>query len=88
MEFACARKGSGKSDQQFENENNEAYIWCGQVRKSIQIRDKMQHKARICFMRPGDFVTSACVKICGQGGEEEVWWAPISKEVKVGLQKQ
>ena len=88
MEFACARKYSGKSDQQFENENNGAFIWCGQVRKSVQISDNMQHKARLCFLCPGDFVTSACVKICGQNGQEEVWWAPSSKHIKVCPSKQ
>jgi hypothetical protein len=89
LEFACARKGSGKSKALFQKDNQGAFIWCGQARKSVQINDKgTEHCARICFLSPGDFVVSACVKICGLHGNEEIWWAPFSKFIKVNENKQ
>lgn len=89
MEFACARKGSGKSDELFLKQNQGAFIWCGQVKKSIRVNDDTkEHCARLCFLSPGDYVASACVKFCGFNGSEEIWWAPYSKSITVNPRKQ
>lgn len=90
LEFACARKDSGKTNQLFHEENQDAFIWCGQVRKSVQVTkgEWMEHNVRICFLNSGDFVSSACVKICGRNGNEEIWWAPTSIQIKVQQNKQ
>lgn len=91
MEFACARKDSGKSDEIFQRQNHGAFIWCGQVRKSMLIDHggkDMEHNARLCVLSPGEYVASACVKICGSNGSEEIWWAPFSKHIKVNPNKQ
>ena len=91
LEFACARRGSGKSSSIFKEQNHGAYIWCGQVRKNMPIvhrhKNQMEHSARLCFLIPGEYVVSACVKICGSSGREEIWWVPSSKFIKVLSQK-
>jgi len=84
LEFCCARKDSGGNASTFEEENTEAYFWCGQVRKSASVQQSMDHCARICFLKPGEFVVSACVKIYGKNGAaEETWWAPLAKSITV-----
>jgi hypothetical protein len=83
LEFCCSRKNSGKNYRTFLEENKEAYIWCGQIRKSFRFDNKdLKHNARLCFLTPGDFVISACVKI-HRAGNEEIWWAPYFWAVKV-----
>jgi len=86
LEFCCARKDSGGNASTFQEENTDAYFWCGQVRKviSVQHQQSMDHCARICFLKPGEFVVSACVKISGEHSvAEETWWAPQAKSVTV-----
>ena len=82
LEFCCARKedGSVKSVSQRE------YVWCGQIRKMMRACDEEKaHRARILILQPGHFVLSACAKIANdaENGAEEVWWAPVAKNVIV-----
>lgn len=90
IEFACAKKESGKSDQLFQRQNHGAFVWCGQVRKSfLANKEQMEHTARLCILSPGEYVASACVKIGSfDGRSEEIWWAPSSKTIKVQPNKQ
>ena len=88
MEFACAKKDSGKSDIVSKNANQSAFIWCGQIRKATRLQEDektMQHSARLCFLHPGTYVASACVKISSglNHGHEEIWWAPMSQTIIV-----
>lgn len=79
MEFAAALQNSAESEESF----TDAYSWCGQVRKTVQANEvDLNHNARICFFRPGTYVLSACVKMCGLH-TEEVWWSPTANIIKV-----
>jgi len=82
LEFCCARKNSGSSAKAFLKDNGGTYIWCGQTKKSIRFGD-MSHRARVCFIEPGDYVISACVRIKRSEGVEESWWAPSFNTIKV-----
>ena len=83
LEFCCARKDSGGNALKFKEENSEAYFWCGQVRKTVGIQQSMDHRARICFLKPGEFVVSACVIRGKNGSAEEIWWAPRAQSITV-----
>jgi len=84
LEFCCARKDSGCDALTFEEQNDRAYFWCGTIRKSVKVEHTMNHRARICFLKPGEFVVSACVKLCSKTSfMEEKWWAPQAKSVIV-----
>ena len=81
LEFCCARKGSGGNALKFAKENSGAYFWCGTVRKIVKVEQKMAHHARIIFLKTGEFVVSACVKIWCDEKCEEKWWAPQAQLV-------
>ena len=64
------------------------YVWCGQLRRSVDLTDKdddKSHCARIAFFQCGVFVVSACAKVSSLDslGVEEIWWSPHSKIVRV-----
>ena len=67
----------------FRDENNGAYIWCGQLRKTLAANtEELHHNARILFVEGGDYILSVCAKIFNsQGGE--TWWAPNVVRIKV-----
>mmetsp|Transcript_27530 Transcript_27530/g.39886 ORF Transcript_27530/g.39886 Transcript_27530/m.39886 type:complete len:566 (+) Transcript_27530:199-1896(+) len=86
VEFCCARKDSGSKELSFEEENNTPYVWCGQIRRTVNASEAedMGHRARVTFFQCGVFVVSACAKISGRGGlAEETWWAPHAETIKV-----
>ena len=81
LEFCAAKQNSTEKEELC----TETFAWCGQVRKTITIASRksdLRHKCRICFFHTGDYVLSACVKICGYQ-TEEIWWAPTAKLIKV-----
>ena len=82
LEFCCARKDSGKNALSEQDQGSVAFIWCGQLRRTVGADEEMKHSARIAFLRPGIFVVSACAKVSNSGSmTEETWWAPIAKTV-------
>jgi len=85
LEFCCAKKDSGRCVEYFNQENERAYIWCGQLRRTIDTNKKViEHNARIIFLKPGVFILSACVQIRSKVSKgDETWWAPRAKVVKV-----
>ena len=65
-------------------------MWCGQLRRRIDMSnedDDKSHLARIAFFQCGIFVVSVCARVSSQdapaGVEEEVWWAPQAKVIRV-----
>ena len=89
LEFCCAEKQPGNSSS--VNEGRMPYMWCGQLRRTIDLSDKnedqdISHLARIAFFQSGVFVVSVCAKVSSQdapSGIEESWWAPHAKIVRV-----
>jgi hypothetical protein len=83
LEFCCARLDSGINAEIFVKENEDAYVWCGQIKKGFSLEcDDLSHRARVCFLRPGEYVVTACAKIC-RNDKEEVWFAPFYQSIKI-----
>ena len=91
LEFCCAEKQPGNGNSSSINEGRMPYMWCGQLRRTIDLSDKNEdqdnsHLARIAFFQSGVFVVSVCAKVSSQDaplGIEESWWAPHAKIVRV-----
>lgn len=85
LEFCAARKDSGANVLSEEEERRTAYVWCGQLRRTVGAEEaNKSHVARVAFFQYGTFVVSACAKLSGGGGgEEETWWAPHAETVQV-----
>lgn len=85
LKFCCARKDG--SD--YRDEDQCDYVWCGQIQKAIpsSIENKNQsHRARIIFLRKGDYVVSACVSFRRTDVDDDVnetWWAEKAQDVHV-----
>jgi len=89
LEFCCAKKES--STDHNDESNKTSYIWCGQIRRITKARSKdvvITHQSRVSFIQRGAFVISACVKIGGEHGGEEIWWAPRAETVVVNKEKE
>lgn len=84
LEFCCARKGATMMADLDNPNRRREYVWCGRVQRTLR-GDENDHRARICFLEPGQFVISACARISSQDrvGEEETWWAPVAENVVV-----
>lgn len=84
LEFCCARLNSGINANTFAKENENAYVWCGQTKKGFSLlkNDVLSHRARVCFVSPGDYVVSGCAKI-RRNDKEEVWFAPMYQSIKI-----
>jgi len=84
LEFCCARKDSGNNALPEGDRGQAAFIWCGQLRRTMGTDEEMKHRARVAFLRPGTFAVSACAKISYAGSMiEETWWAPIAKTITI-----
>lgn len=82
LEFCCARKATdGKTEKQRD------YVWCGQIRKTLPKEGKKHtHRARIIFLREGEYVVSACVSFSRTDIDDdvkEIWWAQNARHVRV-----
>lgn len=83
LEFCCARLDSGINAETFVKENEDAYVWCGQIKKGFSVDcDDLSHRARVCFICPGEYVVTGCAKIC-RNDKEEVWFAPFYQSIKI-----
>lgn len=78
IEFCAARK-----DKQTKRGD---FVWCGLVRRTLSLNDPVKdHRARIVFLRDGEYVVSACARLMNEDGNkaEETWWAPVAENVVV-----
>ena len=54
------------------------------MRENKNARETLTHRARLCFLRNGDYVVSACVKVTATGRTcKEIWWSPKAKPIVV-----
>lgn len=80
LEF-CATRKEKPSEQQG------SFVWCGLIRRTMFLSDeKKSHRARVVFLKSGEYVVSACARIVNDdvsdsGGEN--WWAPVAEKVVV-----
>lgn len=51
---------------------------------------EMNHRARVVFLKDGDFVISACARLSNDDSDkaEEIWWAPVAQNVIVETKAQ
>ena len=80
LEFCAARKEKPTERGSF--------VWCGLVRRTMRLNDaEKSHRARVVFLKDGEYVISACARLTNDegNGAEETWWAPIAENVVVEM---
>lgn len=78
LEFCAARK-ERKTERG-------SFVWCGLIRRNLCLNDTdLSHKARVVFLKDGEYVVSACARLINQdgNGSEETWFAPLAEAVVV-----
>ena len=84
MELCCIRET--KNAHQPSPSTND-FVWAGKLRDQANMAETaLQHRARIIFCRPGNYIVSACAIITrelSEKGAEEIWWAPVAQRIAV-----
>eukprot|EP00536_Pseudo-nitzschia_multiseries_P018057 jgi/Psemu1/227659/e_gw1.2100.10.1 len=101
LKFCCARQDSSPDTGADTKENSagngnhnssKEFVWVGQIRKNLRIGEKSSaanetdpHRARILFLKEGDYLVSACLSFNGSENEDmkETWWAEKAAKIHV-----
>jgi hypothetical protein len=78
LEF-CATRKEGPAE-------SGSFVWCGLIRRTIHFKKEGQsHKARLVFLKAGEYVVSACARLVHEDGNGlgETWWAPVAEYIQV-----
>jgi hypothetical protein len=84
LEFVCLRVDSKETSTSTTD-----FVWGGKRRSTASLSDaNLFHMAKVAFVRPGDFVVSACVRIYRKEQAlsdimPETWWAPVAQQIRV-----
>jgi len=83
----CANNGSSNRN------GSKDFVWIGQVRKNLRMEQQSfvgknetdPHRARIVFLKEGDYFVSACLSLSGSENEDvkEIWWAKKAAKIHV-----
>ena len=63
-----------------------SFVWCGLIRRTIRLKEEVQsHRARVVFLKEGEYVISACARLMNEDGSGfgESWWAPVAEHIQV-----